>query len=284
MSEKKVTHPEHEIENSLTAPSDRDPARTYKPNQGHRQLSELEVENAVAALNDNNYVKKFLRVERRYADPVEPMQRIGLISFVPAKGATPNEKGIFGFAKLRGNYPTDTEASERAESLIRTTDSYHKIFHAYVGRPFPLTTSSDFSGETREIDIRKSMAESVSASIKAAKNDERQVVKEIENKEKELLRESKREEEDPLEHYTTLRVKKAQITWTYLETEKKLQEMKDIIIKSREEIAVMEAEDESYASDYYKKYCDAREGAGLNNSPNQDTFMKFLVEDHTFDW
>lgn len=284
MSEKKVTHPEHEIENSLTAPSDRDPARTYKPNQGHRQLTEPEVKNAMTALNDNNYVKKFLRVERRYADPVEPMQRIGLISFVPAKGATPNENGIFGFAKLRGNYPTDTEASERAESLIRTTDSYHKIFHTYVGRPFPLTTSSDFSGETREIDIRKSMSESVSASIKAKKKDERQIVKEIENKEKELLEESKREDKDPLEHYTTLRVKKAQITWTYLETEKKLQEMKDIIIKTREEIAAMEAKDESYAKEYYKKYCDAREGAGLNNSPNQDTFMKFLVEDHKFDW
>ena len=284
MSEKKFTHPEWEVENSLTAPSDRDPARTYKPNQGYRQLSEKEVEHAMEKLNDNNYVRKFLSVERRYADPVEPMQRIGLISFVPAKGSTPNEKGIYGFAKLRGNYATDREASERAETLIRTTDSYHKIFHAYVGRPFPLTTSSDFSGETREIDIRKSMSESVSNSIKSKKKEERQVVKEIENREKELLEESKKEEEDPLDYYTTLRVKKAQITWTYLETEKKLQEMKDIITKTREEIEAMEAKDDSYAKQYYKKYCDAREGAGLNNSPNQDTFMKFLVEDHKFDW
>ena len=31
------------------------------------------------------------------------MQRIGLLSFVPAKGATPNSKGIYGFAKMRGN-------------------------------------------------------------------------------------------------------------------------------------------------------------------------------------
>ena len=284
MSEKKFTHPEWEVENSLTSPSDRDPDRTYKPNQGHPQLSEKEVDDAMKELNDTNYVRKFLRVERRYADPVDPMQRIGLISWVPAKGATPNDKGIYGFAKLRGNYATNREASEKAETLIRTTDSYHKIFHAYVGRPFPLTTSSDFSGETEEIDIRKSMAESVSDSIKNKKKEESQVVKEIENREKELLEESKKENKDPLDHYTTLRVKKAQITWTYLETEKKLQEMKDIIIKTHKEIADMEAEDESYAKQYYKKYCDAREGAGLNNSPNQDTFMKFLVEDHKFDW
>lgn len=284
MSEKKFTHPEWEVENSLTSPSDRDPDRTYKPNQGHPQLSEKEVDDAMKELNDTNYVRKFLRVERRYADPVDPMQRIGLISWVPAKGATPNDKGIYGFAKLRGNYATNREASEKAETLIRTTDSYHKIFHAYVGRPFPLTTSSDFSGETEEIDIRKSMAESVSDSIKNKKKEESQVVKEIENREKELLEESKKENKDPLDHYTTLRVKKAQITWTYIETEKKLQEMKDIIIKTHKEIADMEAEDESYAKQYYKKYCDAREGAGLNNSPNQDTFMKFLVEDHKFDW
>lgn len=284
MSDTKNIHTEWDVENSLTAPSDRDPARTYKPNQGHPQLSEKEVDNAMKELDDNNYVRKFLRVERRYADPVDPMQRIGLISWVPAKGSTPNDKGVYGFAKLRGNYATDREASEKAETLIRTTDSYHKIFHAYVGRPFPLTTSSDFSGDTDEIDIRKSMSESVSDSIKSKKKEERHIVKEIENREKELLEESKKEEEDPIDYYTTLRVKKAQITWTYLETEKKLQEMKDIIVKTREEISSMEEEDESYAKEYYKKYCDARKDAGLNNSPNQDTFMKFLVEDHKFDW
>ena len=114
MSEKKFTHPEWEVENSLTAPSDRDPDRTYKPNQGHPQLSEKEVDDAMKELNDTKYVRKFLRVERRYADPVDPMQRIGLISWVPAKGATPNDKGIYGFAKLRGNYATNREASEKA--------------------------------------------------------------------------------------------------------------------------------------------------------------------------
>ena len=279
-----IQHPEWEKENSLTSPSDRNQARTYKPNQGHRQLSEQEVKNAMDSLNNNKYVRKFIRVERRYADPVDPMQRIGLISFVPAKGAIPNKNGIYGFAKLRGNYPTDTEASEKAETLIRSVDSYHQIYHAYVGRPFPLTTSSDYSGETTEIDIRKSMAESVSASIKSKKKDERQQIKEIENREHELLEESKKEENDPLEHYTTLRVKKAQITWTYLETEKKLQEMKDIIIKTHKEIQDMENENDSYAKTYFKKYCDAREGAGLDNSTNQDTFLKFLVEDHKFDW
>jgi hypothetical protein len=284
MSEQQLVHPEWEKENSLTAPSDRDPARTYQPNQGHPPLSEEDVVNAMSDLNNNTFVKKFLRVERRYADPVDPMQRIGLISFVPAKGATPNEKGVYGFAKLRGNYPTDAEAGERAEFLIRNADSYHQIYHAYVGRPFPCTISSDYSEETSEIDLRKTMTESVSTSIKQKKNDERREIKEIEDREKQLLAEAKQEEEDPLDFYTTLRVKKAQVTWTYLETQKKLDEMKATIIKTREQIEKMEGESEEYAKNYFKKYCDARSESGLDNSANQDTFMKFLVEDVKLDF
>ena len=281
MSEQKVTisHPEHEKENSLTAPSDRDPARTYKPTQGHPALSEDDVKNAMSELNNNKFIKKFLKVERTYADPVETMQRIGLISFVPAKGASPNEKGVYGFAKIRGNYPTDQEASERAEFLIRNVDSYHQIYHAYVGRPFPLTVSSDYSDEVSEIDLKKSMTESVSSSIKQKKNTESQQIKEIEQREKELLSESKKEEEDPLDFYTTLRVKKAQITWTYLETKKKMDLMQETIIKTRTEIEKMEKESDEYTRDYFKKYCDARSKSGLDNSVDQNTFMKFLVED-----
>jgi hypothetical protein len=274
------SHPEWEKENSLTAPSDRDPARTYQPNQGHPALSEDDVNTAMNALNNTQFVKKFLRVERKYADPVEPMQRIGLISFVPAKGATPNDKGVYGFAKMRGNYPTDSEASERAEFLIRNADSYHQIYHAYVGRPFPCTNSSDYSEETSDIDLRKTMTESVSASIKDKKNTERREIKEIEDREQQLIAESKQEEEEPIEFYTTLRVKKAQVTWTYLETQKKLDEMKQTIIKTRDQIAVMEKESDTYEKNYFKKYCDARAESGLDNASNQDTFMKFLVEDH----
>jgi hypothetical protein len=279
MEQTTAVHPEQTIENSLTAPSDRNPDRSYKPNQGYPPLSEEEVKNALDVLDNTKFVKKFSNVERRYADPIDPMQRIGLISFVPAKGATPNDKGVYGFAKLRGNYPTDREASERAEFLIRNVDSYHQLYHTYVGRPFPLTESSDYSAETSEIDIRQSMTESVSASIKGKKNDERQQIKEIEERENKLKEESKKEDEDPVDFYTTLRVKKAQIVWTYLETAKKLEEMKEIIIKTRAQITDMDKEDKSYSENYFKKYCDARSESGLDNSANQTTFMKFLVED-----
>ena len=274
-----IKHPEWETENSLTAPSDRNPDRSYKPNQGNINLSEDEVVNAMDSLNNNSYVKRFLKVERRYADPVDPMQRVGLISFVPARGATPNDKGIYGFAKLRGNFATNTEANEKAEYLIRNVDSYHQIYHAYVGRPFPLCTTSDYSGESIEIDIRNNMKESISDNIKKKKKDEMKTMDEIKDREKELIEDTSKEEQDPADLYTTLRVKKAQLSWTYLETMKKVDEMKNSIIKARKEIEDMDEKDSSYKEVYLNKYLEARKKTGLDVTNMKDSFMKYMVED-----
>jgi hypothetical protein len=274
-----MTENKKDTENSLTAPLDRNPDRSYIPNQGYRSLTEDEVSLAMKENNNNSIIKKFLSVERKYCDPVEPLQRIGLVSFVPAKGAIPDSQGIYGFAKLRGNFQNDVEASEKAEFLIRNVDSYQQIYHAYVGRPFPLTVSSKFSGDLNEIDLKKSMVDSVSNNIKVKKNEEQKQIKEIEEREKMLKEDVAKDEADPIDTYTTLKVKKAQVTWTYIETKKKLDEMKDIIIKTSNEIKDMDNENKEFSDLYFKKYCEARKESGLNLATNQENFMKFLVED-----
>ena len=124
------------LESSLSAPSDRNRETKWRPDQKSPPLTETQVDNALKTLNSSTFVEKFPKIERRYADPPVELQRYGLISFVPAKGATPNKNGIYGFAKLRGNFNTSTECNERAEYLIRNVDSYHQIYHAYVGRQF----------------------------------------------------------------------------------------------------------------------------------------------------
>lgn len=267
---------------SLTTPSDRDEKteKTYKLNkEKHPPLTEEEVTNAMKELNNDSLIRNYPDVERRYCDPPVNGQKIGLVSFVPSKGATPNSDGFYGFVKLRGNFDCEEDADVRSEELIRTTDSYHQIYHTYVGRPFPLTTKSDFAKKTKEVDIKKEMTQAVSTSIKQKKKTERKEMTEIEEREKELLADVEKDEEDPIDYYTTLRVKKAQVTWTYLETMKKIEQMKETIINTRKEIEEMETKDSSYKDNYYKTYCDARKKSGLSNSENQDTFMKFLVED-----
>lgn len=267
-------------ETSLTAPSDRDPEKKYRPELGAPTLTEPQVKNAMDELNITSFIERFPKVERAYADPAVNLQKIGLVSFVPAKGATPNDKGIFGFAKLRGNYDSESEANERAEWLVRNVDSYHPIYHTYVGRPFPLTVSSEYSKEVSRVDLKKETTASISADVKAKRDKELKEINEVKEREKELLEDVKKDEEDE-DRYITLRVKKAQLAWTYLETEKKMEQMVSSIVKAKREIEELEAKDSSLHTNYREKYMEARRKAGLpvDDATADTTFMRYLVEE-----
>ena len=279
----KLYHEEWQKENSLTCPEDRDRVNKWKPDQKSPKLSENEVSEAVKELNNTTFTDKFPRIDRTYADPIVPMQYIGLISFTPAKGAIPNENGVYGFAKLRGNFSTEIEANERAEYLIRNVDSHHQIYHTYVGRPFPITISSKYSAKTDEIDIRKEMTTDISSNVKGKKLDEQKQIEEIRQKEEKLKEDVKKEEVDPYDNYITLRVKKAQLSWTYLEHYKKMKEIKDILIKTKEDLEEYDRTNPEFKENYLQKYLDAREEAGIKDTKEQleGSFLNFLVEEAT---
>ena len=268
-------------ESSLTAPEDRDLNNKWKPDLSIPPLDNTQASHALQDLNINSFIQKFPKVDRTYQDSPIPLQNIGLISFIPAKGATPNERGVFGFAKLRGNYASELESNQRAEYIIRNVDSYNQIFHTYVGRPFPITVNSDYSSVTEEIDIRKEATSTISNSIRDKKQTEQQQINEIKEREKKLVEESKKEEVDPYDEYITLKVKLAQISWTYLEHKKKMAELKDIVFKTRESIVKIDDVHPGFKSTYYDKYIQARTQAGIKESPEeaQDNFIKYLVQD-----
>lgn len=268
-------------ESSLTTPQDRDITNPWKPDQSIGPLSNDEAKEALRELNITSFTDKFPKVDRTYQDPAIPMQNYGLISFIPAKGASPNEKGIYGFAKLRGNFATEMESNQRAEYIIRNVDSYHQIFHTYVGRPFPLTTSSDYSAVTEEIDIRKETTSTISNSIKEKKEIEQRQIQEIKEREEKLLAESKQETTDPYEEYITQKVKKAQLIYTYLEHEKKMKEIKEILIKTRKVIETMDEEHPDFQVSYFEKYKKAREEAGIkeDSKETENNFIKYMIED-----
>ena len=273
-------HPEWSKQNSLTSPNDRGDGK-YKSDVGAPPLTNEEAESALVALSDTSFVTKFPRVERQFADPPIPLQTYGLISFVPSKGASPDKDGVYGFAKVRGNYATSQEASERAEFLIRSVDSYHKIFQAYVGRPFPITIDQKYCAKTEEIDIRQKATEVVSEDVKAKRDKEKEEIEEIKKREKQLLAESKPDyKPDPYEEYTVLRVKKAQLVWAYVQTQKKMDDMKASIIKTRAQIEEMDTENPEYAKEYKDRYFKARREAGIADENNtEDNFVKYMVED-----
>jgi hypothetical protein len=265
---------------SLMSKSDRGD-KVYKSDMRSPPLTEEEVDIAMKTLNDTSFVDKFPKIERQYADPAISLQTYGLVSFVPSKGATPDKDGVFGFAKIRGNYASQPEANERAEYIIRNVDSYHKIFQAYVGRPFPITVDEKYCANTEEVDIRKKATETISEDVKAKRDYQKKEIDEIKEREKRLLEEAKSDyEEDPFEKYVTLRVKKAQLVWGYKNTMDQLNKMKDVIIKTRVDITEQDALNPDFSSKHYDRYMSARKDAGLPDDMNtEDNFIKYLCED-----
>jgi hypothetical protein len=259
---------------SLTAPNDRS-SNTFRIAE-KVDLTPEETRNATQDLVSKDIIRTYPSSERTFADPTIAGQKLCLVSFVPSVDAVPDKDGVYGMIKVRGSYDTEEEADDRAELLIRTVDSYHKIFTAFVGKPFPATTSSKWSADTNEIDIKKKVTEVISKDIKRQRMEEKKEIDDIKEREKKLM-EDVEKDFDPYERYIELRVKKAQLVWTYLETQKKMEEMKESIIKTREEIAELDEEEPSFFSTYREKYMSARRDAGLKD--DDASFLSYLGDE-----
>lgn len=261
-------------QSSLTAPNDRK-SNTFRIAE-KKDLTAEETAAAKQDLYEVDYTKKYPATERTFADPNIPGQKLCLVSFVPSVDATPDKDGVYGMIKVRGSYDTEEDASDKAEMLIRTVDSYHKIYTAFVGRPFPITTSSKWSGDVDEIDIKKKVTEIISKDIKRQRQEEKKEIEDIKEREKKLMADVEKDF-DPYERYIELRVKKAQLAWTYLETRKKMDEMKESILKTREEIQELDEENPNFLSSYKDKYMEARREAGLKD--DDASFLSYLGDD-----
>ena len=264
---------------SLTCPRDRPQVGGVIRQPTHPPLGAEELREAVSVLNRN----AFARVDRQYADPPLKDQKIVLFSFVPAKGAKPDEDGWYGMAKVRGVFGNEEMANEHAEKLIRDHDSYHEIFHAYVGRPFPVTNKSGYEEEVKTIDIKNKTVRLISEDILNKKREEEKEIKDMQDREQTLLEGSKRAKEelpeDPYDVYITDQVKRAQLIWTYKETMKKCEQMRDLIKTTNEKIAETEANNPEYREQYKEKYMQARKDAGLDEEKVEESFLKYLGVD-----
>ena len=91
---------------------------------------------------------------------------------------------------------------------------------------------------------------------------------------------TKKEQEDPYESYITQKVKCAQLMFTYDQHRKKMAEVKNIIIKTKENLKELDEQYPEFKDKYFEKYMEARRQAGLKDDENsQDNFIRFMVED-----
>ena len=275
-----LSHPEWSQVNSLTSPADRG-TMPFKAHTTAPILTENETDSAMKALYNTSIVANYPELERQFIDPPIHLQRYGLLSFVPSKGATPDKDGIYGFAKIRGHFETEHEAQSHAEFLIKSVDSYHTISIYHVGRPVPITIDSKFAARVAKVDLKNKTVSTLSEEVKEKREKDKLEIAELKNREKKLLDEAKPEyTEDPYETYTTLRVKKAQLCWTYDRTMKQLEKVKESIIKTRDEITKMDSENPEFQTQHVERYMTARKQAGIaDENTSEDNYMKFFVED-----
>lgn len=265
---------------SLTAPWDRaSDSDKYIPKQV--TLTEPEVAAAMSELVVKDFVEKFPRVDKFYADPVIQNQVYCLHSFVPTKGAKPDEHGVYGFIKCRGTFATQREADERAEFLIRNVDSFHDVFTSYCGRPFPATVDKKYAQETNVVDIKNQIVKAVSEDVKAKVMKDKQVKDEMFEREQKLLQDSKKAEkgeqvETPMERYVTLHVKRANLVHVYLETQKNLEKVKKSLLEAREEIREMDTENPEFQKDYMERYESARKEVGFDSVKMDGTYLQYM--------
>lgn len=229
----------------------------------------------------NVVVPPHKQVIRSFEDPVLENQQYALYTFIPARGATPNEKGLYGFAKIRGTFATEEAAQQRAEKLVREVDSYHSIFIPHVGKPFPVTTKSNFSKVVDQVDLKKESSNAVTDEIKKKRKEEQTTINEIKEREKQLLEDVKKEEHDPEDYYTMMRVKQAQLTWEYIKTKERLTQIGESLAKCRHDVIELDIANPNLHSSYMERYIEARRSSGLPTDPAtmKDTFMKYMVDD-----
>lgn len=251
-----------------------------------KELNSNETEEAKKFLVNQNLL--FPRSVKSTTDPILMGQEYGLISFTPAHDVQPNKNGIYGVMKLRGNFSTIDESEKYAEKLIRTHDSYNEIHVVRTGQVFPLTKKAELVEETINVDINKEADKIVSESVKEKRNKEKVEMKTIQEREKKLLKENQEilkdeYKQDPIDEYTMLRVKKAQLMWTLIQTKKRINdEILPALKKTKKSIMEMNEEYPEFDKMYYDRYIEARKSVGIENQDKLDYsyFMKYLLDDN----
>lgn len=259
-------------------------------NPQRNDLTEIELQNATKTLINKNMLQ-FPRQVKAINDPVILNQEYGLISFTPAHDVQPNKNGVYGVFKLRGNFATLDESQAYAEKLIRNHDSYNEIHTVRVGQCIPLSKKAELVEEVDVIDLNKEVESIVSKDVKEKRQKEKQEMKTIQEREKQLLKENTEilsgdYAEDPLDQYIMLKVKKAQLMWTLVETRKRMEnEIIPSIRKAKKDLQDMDEKYPEFDKQYYERYVSARESVGIKDQDklNYSYFMKYLLDDEDVD-
>jgi len=243
-------------------------------------LTDAQLKDAKSQLLNKEYTKlSFPRNMKFRVDPTINGQKFGLISFIPSKGASPDNEGCFGILKLRGNFGTEEDADLMSENLIRNYDSFAEIDVVFVGRDFPLMINNDmYVAQTREIDIRKKIDDVTKSHLKQKKEQEEKEIKEIQERQQKLMDRNHTEEKEcsitDLDYYLQLKVKSANAQMTIDQCDSKKKEAQSVYESAEKDIADLDAKFPDYNKEYLARYKLALSNVGAN--VNDNPLIKYM--------
>jgi hypothetical protein len=204
-----------------------------------------------------------------------------LFSFIPHSEAKPAPNGRFGYLKMRGNFGSEVDAQHFAYKLVRDYDSFHPIVHARTGVFVPI--SQEFSiEEVDEVKLNSDMAESISLQVDKKRKEDATKIAEIQEQTRVLREEEASTSDDPISTYIQLRVKYATLKMTYLEHQKKMNEIIPLMLKTRDTLNAEDADFPDHRAQFFEKYMEAYKRVGLdkaNANEMSEAFLRFIKED-----
>jgi len=270
-----TNHPEWTTEHSLTDPSHQ--TVEYMNGSSNAQSvthTDEEIKEAMKEMNINKPIEKFKRIEKLYADPPLQGQQIALFSFTPSMGAKPDQDGVFGMIKCRGVFQTQREANERSEYIFRNVDTYHKIYHCQVGRPFPVTFNETFFEEKEETELKKKVTETEGEFMKMSREEEETVMNGLKDRMR-FIKEEMENAKNPsrIDQYITMQVKRATLQMHIQSLENAIKEYMEITDVVIEKLKTFDSENSSLKELYITDYLKETEKVGVDADP---VFMRFL--------
>lgn len=257
---------------TLSSKSDRSMMNNNTLQQSFAEYSELSPSELKNARKDLSvyYAKR----ETVYADPPYKNQSFCLFSWVPSEKATPDENGVYGMMKFRGAFDSEDEMNTRAEFLVNHCDSFHRIYHAPIGRPLPITLKEEYVRDIKFAKQSSSDDDVIHTSVKKDQENEANVQKELHDRMKII-----KEEEttapivEPLDEYIQQKVKIAFNMAAIDNFLRQIEKAKSVIRLANDSIMTSDLEHPDFCGKFIDKYNETRSSVGIDTTHEQDEGM-----------
>lgn len=238
------------------------PTNKENINEKASPLTNEELNNAKIEL-----IRNYPAVIRQGVDPVIDRQEIGCLSFMLLKEP---KNGVYGFVKLRGNYPDIDTATKKSEDIIRSVDSVYPIHQVKTGYWAPITNNPAFSLDRLDV---KTKEQEIALRDQAQKDNAKKVQeqnREMNERKAEVENKDIDADPDSLDYYTKKRVSQKELR-SYIDSGvKKLNDLKKQLKKIDKDILELNKKHPTYIDKWLDNYNGARKKVGLEPQTEEE--------------